>query len=176
MHVSRIPLISRLPALCVGLVTVFAAQAHLMVAQHGTLNLTDDGVYMVLSVPVTAFHNVDDNGDGLLSAGELQSHHGAILAQALQGITLIVDGEEERLRGPLLSPTFGHGRPAHTAAQIVVTGRFPVPMNATRIQFRAELFGTGREEKSLTIRFNRPELNLQERAILSPDKRSLLLK
>jgi hypothetical protein len=45
------------------------AHAHLMVAQHGTLNIVDDGVFMVLSLPISAFDGIDDDKDGNLVAG-----------------------------------------------------------------------------------------------------------
>ncbi|PMG73495.1 hypothetical protein BCU84_19225 [Shewanella sp. 10N.286.51.B7] len=32
-----------------------------MVAQHGTINLVDDGAFMVLSLPVSAFHFLDNS-------------------------------------------------------------------------------------------------------------------
>ena len=38
--------------------------AHLMVAQHGTLNIVDDSVFMVLSLPVSAFEGLDDDPAG----------------------------------------------------------------------------------------------------------------
>jgi hypothetical protein len=55
------------------------AEAHLMVAQHGTLNVVDDGVFMVLSLPVSAFDGVDDDNDGKVSMLEFNNHRGAIV-------------------------------------------------------------------------------------------------
>ena len=57
-----------LTGLCLLLCAIAPAQAHLMVAQHGTLNLVGDGVYMVLSLPVSAFAGSDDDGDDKLSS------------------------------------------------------------------------------------------------------------
>ena len=43
--------------------------AHVMVAQHGTLNVVDNDVFMVLSLPVSAFEGVDD--ENLLAIAKL---------------------------------------------------------------------------------------------------------
>ena len=50
-----------------------AAQAHLMPAGHGTINVVGDKAYMVLSVPVEAFSSVEACRDGLLTAVELEA-------------------------------------------------------------------------------------------------------
>jgi hypothetical protein len=47
-------------------VSLPAAYAHLMVAQRGTLNLVDNGAFMVISLPVTALAGTDDDGDSRL--------------------------------------------------------------------------------------------------------------
>ena len=41
--------------------------AHLMVPENGTLNFVDDNVYVVLSLPISAFKGVDDDNDGHVS-------------------------------------------------------------------------------------------------------------
>ncbi|MGK0269760.1 MAG: hypothetical protein ACI88H_000392 [Cocleimonas sp.] len=48
------------------------ASAHLMVAQHGTLNFKGSGAFIVLSVPISAFTNINDDGDGKLSSSEFK--------------------------------------------------------------------------------------------------------
>jgi hypothetical protein len=50
------------------------AHAHLMVAQHGTLNIVDDGVFMVLSLPISAFNGVDEDSNGKISMLEFNNH------------------------------------------------------------------------------------------------------
>ena len=59
-----------------------AALAHLMVAQHGSLNIVGDGAFMVLSLPASAFEDIDENGDGDISMIELNI--GFLLEQFLQ--------------------------------------------------------------------------------------------
>ncbi|WP_084582987.1 HupE/UreJ family protein [Sphingomonas azotifigens] len=58
-----------------------AAWAHLLPRQNATLHVERDRAYLAVSVPVSAFTDVDDNRDGLLDAGELGRHAEAIGAQ-----------------------------------------------------------------------------------------------
>ncbi len=50
------------------------ANAHLMVAEHGTLNFVDNNVFIVLSIPMSAFKGVDENKDGKVSIVEFNAH------------------------------------------------------------------------------------------------------
>ena len=70
--------------LLIGICALPAAQAHLMAVQRATLNITQDGAYMVLSLPSDAFSGLamDDDGDGKLSIAELRAHQ-AQLEQAV---------------------------------------------------------------------------------------------
>ncbi|WP_413699736.1 hypothetical protein ACLKMH_20465 [Psychromonas sp. KJ10-10] len=56
------------------IVSMSQSQAHIMIAQHGTLNIHDNIVFMVLSLPVSAFTGIDDDGDGMLSVNEFDTH------------------------------------------------------------------------------------------------------
>ena len=50
-----------------------------MVARHGTLNFVDDGAFMVLSLPMSAFEGIDDDGDGKVSMIEFNNHRTGIV-------------------------------------------------------------------------------------------------
>ena len=65
------------------------AQAHLMAAQKGTLNFVANAAFVVLSVPVSALHGVDDDQDGALSADEVKAHFDAIGEQVKAGVQLV---------------------------------------------------------------------------------------
>lgn len=170
---SRTGRVWLLPLLAV--MASFSAQAHLMVAQHGTLNITGDGVFMVLSLPVSAFSDVDDDDDGLLSAHEIQTHHSAILNQVGAALVLLVDGQAHALQSPLITPTFGHGNPSNKASQIVVTGRFNLHHPRQSLTFKAALFGAHEDEKSLNISVKRPAQSLRSQATLTPQHNRLEL-
>ncbi len=122
------------------------AQAHLMVAQHGTLNFVGDGAYVVMSLPVSAFTGVDDDGDGHLSPHELRAHTRDIEAQAVRGLQLLGANGPLPLQGLMLSLSpDDHAVAGAKAHELVVLGRFALsPADTTaasRLRLRLTLFG-----------------------------------
>ncbi len=108
--------------LCV--VVVSPAQAHLMPAGHGTLNLVGEGAYLVLSVPATALGDVDRNRDGSLSVPELQAGW-SLVAQRIQQSVQLLDADAVRpLEGLILTPTAESDLAGAPMTQLVVMGRF----------------------------------------------------
>ena len=79
------------------------ALAHLMVAQHGTLNFVGQSAFMVLSLPISAFKNIDDDGNGAISLTEFNLHRKAIEKSVREQISL----QPAQSRGG--------GAPKHTA-------------------------------------------------------------
>ncbi len=72
--------------LCISAMPV--ANAHLMVAQQGTLNVVEGGAFMVISLPTSAFTSVDDDGDGKLSREEFTTHQTDLRTAVMHGIQL----------------------------------------------------------------------------------------
>jgi HupE / UreJ protein len=132
-----------------------SAEAHLMVAQHGTLNFVDDGVFFVVSVPVTAFHGVDDNGDGQLSATELRAHEETLKAQFEAGFQLRDRTGPRPLQGLLLNLSPDHSRAAAPTTQVVAMGRFALASPDRAVRLRVALFGHGAAEKTIQIKATR---------------------
>lgn len=139
--------------LLVGLTT--AAHAHLMVAQHGTINIKDAGAWFVISVPVSALVGVDDDGDGRLALTEMAAHNGAIEAQITQGLELRDDGGPRTMEGLLLNPTFPHGQVGQPVEHLVAMGRFAPAPNRGALRFKATLFGRGATEQTLKLKVTR---------------------
>lgn len=134
--------------------------AHLMVAQKGTLNFSGDGAYMVLSLPVSAFRSVDDDGDQLLSLAELRAHAGSIEQQVQAGVQLLSDGQPLELQGLMLNPSPPDDAPMAPASQIVVMGRYalgPAIHGAEHpaLSFKLDLFGRAPAEQAYDITFTR---------------------
>ena len=127
------------------------ANAHLMVAQHGTLNVVDDGAFMVLSVPVASFSGVDDDGDGLLSNREFERHRSAI-AEAVAARVSLKDPEGPLpLQGLMLSPVVSHNAPDGPASQLIIMGRFALGEHRENLRFEPDFYGKLGQEKSLKI-------------------------
>lgn len=138
------------------------ASAHLMAPQRGTLNLVDDGGYLVLSLPVSAFTAAgvpaDEDGDGGLSLAELRAHAAQLEAAARRGITLTDGGAARPLDGVMMSLAPAHEAPAASARQLVLMGRFALgrPAGAApRLTLSLHLFGTSAQEQELALTVSR---------------------
>ena len=131
-----------------------------MVAQKGTLNFSGDGVYMVLSVPVSAFKGVDDDGDQLLSGAELRAHAASIEQQVQAGAQLLSGGQPLALQGLMLNLSPRDDTPAAPADQLVVMGRYALGSGdlvaqPPALSFKLDLFGRAPAEQVYDITITR---------------------
>lgn len=131
--------------------------AHVMVAQQGTLNIKEDGVYMVISVPVSAFSGIDDDEDGKLSSEEFALHRPAIIKTVQSNIMLKDETAELALKGLMLSPVLSHHAPNEPATQLVVMGRFSLDNANNTLEYQVNLFGKSVDEKKLKITVTRKQ-------------------
>jgi len=140
------------------------AHAHLMAAQKGTLNITGNAAFLVLSVPVSALQGVDDDRDGALSKAELANHVEAIRTQVKAGVQLMERAGALPLQLMMLDIAPAENLPAAPASHLVVLGRFqlasPIGNSDTPnddvsdgLSLRFTLFGTkaGEHAQDLTI-------------------------
>jgi len=144
------------------------ALAHLMVAQRGTLNFTDKGVYMVLSLPASAFAQADDNGDGQLRVQEFIKHRRSIIKTIARDVTMQHTKMDHSIEGLMLTPVYGqteshqhiaydggtHSSQAASSVieQIIVMGRFPIIYNDNdSVFFKTSLLGSNKHEQRLTL-------------------------
>lgn len=141
------------------------AVAHLMVAQHGTLNIVGDSVFMVLSLPISAFTGVDDDGDGKLSTVEFTQHRLAIVAAVNKQVQLLDKEDARPLEDMLLSPVASHDDAQAPTDQLVVMGRFALAKPDSELSFHVGLFGKKVEEQSFTVNYHRPP-SLQKQQIV----------
>jgi hypothetical protein len=127
------------------------SDAHVMVAQHGILNFVDDGVYMVLSVPVSAFEGTDDNKDGKLSKGEFDRHQAAIARSVKDKVALSNAIGKLILKGLILSPVTAHDASNNDASQLVIMSRFELKNIDSSLLYQFNLFGNTATEKVIEI-------------------------
>ena len=145
-----------------------AAQAHLMVAQRGTLNIVGDGAYIVFSLPVSAFQGVDDDGDGLLSAAEGNAHIHALEAQVRAGLQLLGPRGPLPLEGLMLTLTPPDDAPSAPSAQLVVVGRYALGESQDGLRLRQTLFGRTAAERSQEVTVTRGAE--RQRIVLAPGR------
>jgi hypothetical protein len=118
-----------------------STRAHLMVAQHGTINIVDDGAFLVLSLPMPAFADVDENNDCKVSMLEFNLHRAAIIEMIKQNVSLSDNAGSLPLHGIMLSPVQPHHSSEKTISQLTVMGRFTLNDPASTLNFYTGLFG-----------------------------------
>lgn len=144
-----------------------AAWAHLMPAQQGTLNLLDKAVFVAVALPVSALLAVDDDGDGRLSASELQAHAPAIKAQIAQRFRLW-DGElpaqpdflqvmtepDERTPAPNAANA-ANGADSAGAPYFLVLMKVSFAAAPQALRLETDLFGIDARERQLALKATR---------------------
>ena len=128
--------------------------AHLMPAQSGTLNVRDHAVFGALSIPVTALAAFDDDGNGRLSALELQRHQSALQQQVSTRLQLS-NGTDPGTRDFLqLSVELVEDDPASAGGgtHVLVLVKQSFANTPTHIAIHTDLFGPRGAEQQLAIK------------------------
>jgi len=115
--------------------------AHAMVAQHGTLNFVDNNVFLMLSMPISAFSGIDDNKNGNISMVEFNLHRKKISRDVKESVYLTAVKEKLLIDGLLLNPSTSHIKGDNNIDQITVMGRYLLPNSAIKVNFNVKLFG-----------------------------------
>jgi hypothetical protein len=154
-----------LAAIVVALLAFFApaAEAHLMPAGQGTLNVVGNAVFSVLSVPVSALHDFDDDGDGLLSLKELEKHHRA-LHDEIDRRFVVSDGDREgsTVRVDLVLSPRDEG-PYDRAGEVVALKHTTFAEPPADVFLKCDLFGARDAGQQLTITATRKLTSAEER-------------
>lgn len=137
--------------LCFYLLLSPLAQAHLMVAQHGTLNIVDDGAFMVLSLAISSFQGIDDDQNGDVSVLEFNRHRTDIVHTIKLGITLRDGKGNCPLEGIMLSPVMDHQAHQDSISQLTIMGRFTLAAPATPLVLHIDLYGKQPLEKTIEV-------------------------
>ena len=173
-------------ALCVQVLALLwpaAGHAHMMPAQQGTLNVVDNAVFGVLALPVSALdtdgsgasQGADANGDGRLSAAELQAQAPALRARVAQGfalhngsergelvlINLLAEPDERPARQGAATPT-----PDAGSRHVLVLLKAQFSQPPTDLTVGIGLFGNREDERQLTLKVTRGPLT--EAVVLRP--------
>jgi len=136
---------------CVIALYVSPSSAHVMSAGKGTVNLVGAEVFTVLSVPVSALSDVDDNRDGVLDAEEFQRHLPALQSEIDRRL-MILDGEvvAKTVRLDLmLSPE--HDAAVDRAAEIVALKHAAFTAPPVDLRVRCDLFGQQETQQEIKI-------------------------
>jgi putative Ca2+/H+ antiporter (TMEM165/GDT1 family) len=128
------------------------ARTHLMVAQKGTLNVSGNGAYLVISVPISGLGDVDDNHDGLLSGVELSTHSDRIRGKLGAGLQLNASNGALPLEGLMLHLAPPDGSEGLPSEQLVVMGRYSLDSKPREsLRFTCRLWGNSASTQSLSL-------------------------
>ena len=147
--------------------------AHVMVAQHGTLNFVEGAVYMVLSLPVTAFEGTDDNKDGKLSKSEFDRHQGSIARMIKDKVVMSDNTGKLNLKGLILSPFYSHDATKEDASQMVVMGKFELNNNYSSLQYQLSLFGQAVSEQRIEMTARNKVKGLKQVMVFTPQNTAI---
>lgn len=151
------------------------AHAHLMVAQHGTLNFVEQDIYMVLSLPISGFENTDENKDGIVTMIEFNHQRSAIISAVKENITLTDTAGKIALEGILLSPVFDHSDSTKPMSQLTIMGKFRVNNPNDSLRFQSTIFGPNKSEQILEVTAKRKTNSEKHSFELSPQKSIMVL-
>jgi hypothetical protein len=160
-----------LRAVVLALLVPLTAQAHLMVAQHGTLNLVGDGAFLVLSLPASAFPWADDDHDGRLSAAEFTAHQARLSQTVLAGVQLADERGARPLEGLLLGLSPDDRAQTQPAAQLVALGRFGLASPDAPLTLTFTIFGDAPDARSEAITITCAER--AQLAVFTPERSRL---
>ncbi|AZG73619.1 hypothetical protein [Shewanella livingstonensis] len=166
MHVLRHKVMAVI--FMMNLLMVTEAESHMMVAQHGTINMVNNGAFMVLSLPISAFNDIDDDINGHLSTVEFNSHRAEIITQILAKVKLTDKNGLRPLEGLMFSLGDDH-HDADTATQLIVMGRFAIDVKTTDWTLSFDLFGQAAAEKVMSMSVKRKATNQQVAFELTPE-------
>jgi hypothetical protein len=124
----------------------WGAHAHLMEAQRGTITIANDVAHLVLSLPVSAFKEADENGDGLLSTPEMDRHLKAIETRVRSVVQLSNAKGFLPLTGLLLQRSLPDDA-SLPSKQLLLLGNFQLGGDPSALRFKLNLFGSHADEK-----------------------------
>ena len=154
------------------------AQAHLLPAQQGTLNIVGNSVFAAVSFPVSALHGFDDDKDGLLSAAELAKHQTELQEDVERRWSLHDDAENGKtvLLNLMLSPA--HAQTGDRADQLIALKHVQFRHDPQQLTMVFDLFGTGNAEQQIALKATRGPASQPmaekeaEAVILTPARKS----
>jgi hypothetical protein len=152
-----------------------ASYAHLMAAQQGTLNIIDNHVFVVLSIPITAFEDIDNNTH--ISIDEFNQHRKKMAVLIKTEIMLIDENTHYEIDGLLLSPDTPHDKGATVIENITIMGRYTPSNISNNVKFSVGLFGKYSHEQTYKITTTNSKKNLKHSfEITTKNPTQLILK
>ena len=131
---------------------VSSAGAHLLPVLSGTLNVIEQNVYVVLSLPASAFRELDIGPDGSLDIDQYHRVEESLTAQIKQGLRVDSDDQAPELMELMthVSPRDRKSPTDQDALVVMLEYRFVATPKTVLI--KTNLFGDRASEQQLTIK------------------------
>jgi hydrogenase/urease accessory protein HupE len=136
---------------------VSSAGAHLLPILSGTLNVIEQNVYVVLSLPASAFWGLDKGPDGALDIDQYHWVEESLIAQTKQGLRVDGDGQTPELI-ELMTQVSPRDRKSPTDQDaLVVMLEYRFAATPKTVLIKTNLFGDRASEQQLTIKAQKGE-------------------
>ena len=156
------------------------AYAHLMVAQHGTLNIVDNSIFVTLSIPASAFLKIegklDHNSDGELSENEFNQHYKLIMSAIQKNVNFLENNEKLELLDMLLSTEKSHHANDKHIDEVIVMGRYALNQNKQDLAFGLTLFGRSEAEQKFKITVKNKRTKRKQKFVITPKNNAVKIK
>jgi hypothetical protein len=144
---------------CSALMLAMDANAHLMTAQNGILNVSGSYAYLAVSVPVSSFQFNDQDGDRLLSDQELEGQSSSIYRQISDGVELRQGEANLPKELAMISLNSEDGDHFKASGQLLAMFKFALPTSAScaasdsfkDIGLALKLYGNTKFEEAIEI-------------------------
>ncbi len=151
------------------LLSIQNSNAHLMVAQQGTINIEGENAYVVVSVPISAFKEIDTNQDHQVTMIEFNNSRNLVTQKIKQNFMLVDEDKSAHLIDILLSPVQDHHSKVDYFEQLTVMGKFDVSNFSNKFKLTTDLFGFKSSEKTLKITLLRKKDQFKQVVLLTSD-------
>lgn len=169
--VMRFSLVHRLLVFTSGLFAL-GAEAHLMPREHGTIHIVEDKAYVVLSLPVSVFVDVEACRDGTLTLRELGENRPLLEESVRTGVGFSADSAASIVEVLLNLPT-GAGHVADAAEELLVMLVVGFAKPPVAFTFRSDLWGSKFGSLTLEVTASGDENTVgRARAVLSSNARN----
>jgi hypothetical protein len=167
-HLFRVFIFSYLYVVLLGVLTsTKPALAHLLPKHNATLHIVKDVAYFVVSVPVSALENVDDDSNGFLSIEELHRNSENIKRQFVKGFEVTDQGSHGTSVILWIYPPHTDGS-LDEADYIVVLHALKFSSPPKNLTLKLNLFGKKSSESQITVSARTDHFS--EIAVLTPFK------
>ena len=140
--------------------------AHLIDDNSGTLNITDNGAYLVISLPIEFFRAVNKDW---LSIKAIDTDRNEIFEIIKKNLTLSNSNQEFRLSGLMLSIEPAHENELLLPRNLVILGRFESHRDGNFLKFENNLFYESGGSQVIKMRVTDKEIGVSQTFDLTPE-------